>query len=203
MSLKNTLNYLQFFKEVGKSKRLLRSGWIREGIKDPESVADHSFRVGVLAMVLADKFDSVLDKAKLIKMALLHDIGEAITGDIVTTRWNVMDIKKRDEKERQEREGIKNIFSEINQSDEYLSIFNEMIARDTLESEIFWQIDKLEMAIQAFEYEKEQGKNLEEFFVTADLHIKESLIRSILEKIIKSRKKEYQESLRKKLEGKI
>jgi len=67
-----SIDYLGFLKEVGKSKRLLRSGWIREKVNDPESVAEHSFRVGVLAMVLSDAIK--VDKDKLIKMALLHVI---------------------------------------------------------------------------------------------------------------------------------
>ena len=60
------LSYLDFFKTIGASKRLLRSGWVRENVKDPESVAEHSFRVGVLAMVLADQIGNNLDKNKLI-----------------------------------------------------------------------------------------------------------------------------------------
>ncbi len=204
MSFKNNLNYLQFFKEVGKSKRLLRSGWIREKIKNPESVAEHSFRVGVMIMILADKFASVLDKAKLIKMALLHDLGKPTAGDVIAERGQLIDIKKRDIQERKERESIGKIFSKISQSDEYVSILNEMMDGKTPEAKIFWQIDKLETVIQALEYENEQDKDLEEFFLNFALyHAKDSLIKEIFKDIIKGRKKEYQESLRKKLEGKI
>ena len=72
-----------------------------------------------------------------------------------------------------------------------------------MESRVFWQLDRLEMAIQALEYEEEQDKKLDEFFVNADLYIQEPLIRGIFNDIIKSRRKEYQESLRKKLKGKV
>lgn len=202
MSLQNTANYLQFFKEVGKSKRLLRSGWVREKIKDPESVAEHSFRVSVFAMVMSDKLNPNLDKNKLIKMALLHDLAEVITGDTVTDRWDLIDVKKRNERESIEENGIKEIFDKIDREDEFVSIFHEMISRLTPEAKAFFQLDKLEMAFQAFEYEEEQGKNLEEFFVTASLYIKEPLLKKIFNQIINSRKKEYQESLQKKLEGK-
>ena len=104
MAVNKKPDYLDFLKNVGKSKRLLRTGWVREKVKDPESVAEHSFRVSVLAMVLTDKLGYDLDKNKLIKMALLHDLGEVITGDIVTERFDVIDIKKRDAKEKDERE---------------------------------------------------------------------------------------------------
>ncbi len=197
------INYLDFFKTVGKSKRLLRSGPVREGIRDPESVAEHSFRTGVIAMVLSDKFDYNLDKDKLVKMALIHDIGEIVTGDIVVQRGEILDLKLRDEKEIQERAGIKQIFNKILEGDVYSEIFEEMIERKSPEAKIFWQFDKLEMAFTTLEYEEEQGRRLEEFFLDANTHMKEPLLREILEEIMKSRKKEYQASLAQKMGVKI
>lgn len=164
------IDYLDFFKTVGKSKRLLRSGWVREKVEDPESVAEHSFRVGVLAIVLADKFGEALDREKLVKMALLHDLGEVITGDIVTERGEIIDIKGRDEKEAREREGIREIFDKIGEAEKYLELYDEMIGAVSEEAKVFKQLDKFEMALQALEYEEEQGKNLNEFFMNVDLY---------------------------------
>lgn len=185
MSLTNTLNYLQFFKEVGKSKRLLRSGWVREEVKDSESVAEHSFRVGVLAMILADKLK--VNKDKLMKMALLHDLSMSMTGDKVWIRWGIVDVKSREEKEKEEIKGVVSLFHKITNGNEFIEIFEELLTRSSGEAKIFWQIDKLEMAMQALEYEEEQGRNLEEFFGTADLYIKEQLIRNIFKEIVRSR----------------
>lgn len=186
----NKIDYLGFLRTVGKSKRLLRSGWVREKVKDPESIAEHSFRVGVIAMVLADKLGESLDKEKLIKMALIHDLGELVTGDIVVERWDVIDFKKRDQKEKEEREGIKKIFAKIEGADEYLAIYDEMVQRNTEEARAFWQLDKLEMALQALEYEEEQGKNLEEFFVSVGLHyVQNPLVKEIFDKIVAARKR--------------
>lgn len=181
------VNYLDFFKMVGKSKNLPRSGWVREKVNNPESVAEHSFRVGVLAMVMSDKLNSNFDKNKLIKMALLHDLAEVITGDAVIDRWDVIDLKKRDERESIEEKGIKEIFDKIDDGDEFVGIFHEMISRITPEAKVFSQLDKIEMALQAFEYEEQQGKNLEEFFVTASLYIKEPSLKRIFDDIIKKR----------------
>lgn len=182
-------DYLDFLEKVGASKRLLRSGWLREKVKNSESVVEHSFRVGVLAMVLSKPADEKLDKNKLIKMALLHDLAEVITGDIIVERWSILDLKKRDEKEQKEKENIVKFFNKIGEGEEYVAIFEEMILRNTQEAKFFWQLDKLEMALQAYEYEKEQGKNLGEFFETADLYIKNSLLRKIFEQILSTRKK--------------
>lgn len=183
------IDYLDFFKAVGKSKRLPRTGWMRTKVKDPESVAEHSFRVGVLAMVLSDKLGYSLDKEKLIKMALLHDLGEVITGDIVIERGGIIDIEKRKEKEEKEKQGVGKIFSLIKEENIYGAIFNEMLDRTTEEAKVFWQLDKLEMAIQALEYEQEQGKNLEEFFTTVDLHMKEPLLKEIFNQVLAERKR--------------
>ena len=195
------INYLDFFKTVGKSKRLLRSGFVREKVVNPESIAEHSFRTGVIAMVFSDKFGKNLDKDKLIKMALIHDIGEIITGDVVVQRGEIIDLKLRDSKEEQERIGIKQIFNQIREGSIYAEIFEEMIARKSPEAKVFWQFDKLELALTALEYEEEQGKQLEEFFLDANTHMKEPLLKKILDEIIENRPEEYKESLRKKLKG--
>jgi len=178
-------NYLEFLKIVGRSKRLLRTGWVREGIKNPESIAEHSFRVGVMAMTIANKLK--VNKDKLMKMALVHSLGEAITGDKVWIRWGVVDLKAREAKEEQEIRGIVGLFSGTEGGGEYIKIFEEMVLRSSREAKLFWQIDKLEMSLQAYEYEEEQGKNLDEFFITADLYIKEPSIREFFKEIMKKR----------------
>ncbi len=177
--------YLDFFKTVGKSKRLPRTGWVREKIKNPESIAEHSFRVGVLAMVLADKL--LINKEKLMKMALIHDLGETSTGDIVWTRGELVDIKTREIKEKEELRSLIRLFSDIEDGEKFIKIFEEMINSSTKDAKIFWQIDKLEMALQAFEYEEEQGVLLEEFFLNADLFIKDKILRDIFEEILNQR----------------
>lgn len=182
-------DYITFFKTIGKSKRLLRSGWIEHKIKDPESVAEHSFRVAMMAMVLSNKLGYNLDAAKMVKMALLHDTGEVITGDVIVSRGSIIDIEARDTKEIEEREGIRNIFDLIGDAEEYTAIFQEMMDRTTVEAKVFWQLDKLEMAIQASEYEEEQKKDLEEFLINADLNMKEPLLREIFEGLLKKGKR--------------
>ena len=126
---------VDFMAVVGKSKKIHRAGWVREKIKDPESVAEHSFRVSVLTMVIADPLG--LDKEKLMKMALVHDLGEVITGDIVWSRGQLIDLKKRNEKENKEKEGIKDIFKLIKTDAEYVKVFTEMIERTSEEAKIF------------------------------------------------------------------
>lgn len=176
---------VDFMAIIGKSKRLLRSGWVREKIKDPESIAEHSFRITVLAIVLADQLG--VDKEKLMKMTFVQDLGEITTGDLVFERGELIDIKKKGEKEIKEKEGVKNILRDIGADKEYIKIFEEMIERSSEEAKIFWQIDKLEMAMQALEYEKNQNKRLDEFFINADIQIKTPILKKIMQEILNRR----------------
>jgi putative hydrolase of HD superfamily len=180
-----TKKIVKFMQVVGRSKRILRTGWVREKVTHPESVADHSFRLSVLVMVLADHLG--LDKEKLIRMAIIHDLGEVITGDIVWSRGANLNMEKKARKEALERAGMLKVFDLIGQSKDYLQLFEEMIARETQEAKLFWQLDKLEMAIQAMEYEKDDHKKLNEFFVNTSLQIQEPFLKAVLKEVIRSR----------------
>ena len=121
------------------------------------------------------------------KMAFIRGLSEVVTRDIVVERGNMIDIKRRGEKEHEEREGIREIFKTIKETDEYVKIFEEMVGRKSEEAKILWQIDKIEMIIQALEYEKEQNKNLDEFFVNAQLQIENPLLKKIFGEILRRR----------------
>ncbi len=71
----------EFFKITTNLKKIPRKGWTTKlGISSPESVADHTFSMSTIAMVLSDL--QKLDTQKVLKMSLLHDIAESITGDL-------------------------------------------------------------------------------------------------------------------------
>ena len=76
----------EFLRMAAGLKKIPRQGWIdKAGISesvDPESVADHSnqYSVAVMAMLFGD--NAKMDTCKMIRMALLHDIAESITGDL-------------------------------------------------------------------------------------------------------------------------
>ena len=74
-------NFIDFFIEAGKLKKQKRSGWVLREVKNPETIAEHSFRVAIMGWLLANKKRG-LNIEKIIKMALIHDIGEIYAGDI-------------------------------------------------------------------------------------------------------------------------
>lgn len=70
----------RFAYEAGQLKRLPRAGWLFAGITGPESVADHSFRVGVLAYAIA--ITEGADAERAATLGLFHDLPETRIGDV-------------------------------------------------------------------------------------------------------------------------
>lgn len=170
----------EFFKTVLKLKTTPRQGWIDKlGIQDPESVADHCFSTAVIAMILSDKKN--LDTTKIIKMSLLHDLAEAITGDL--TPDAVPKIKKNEMEDSAMTQILSNL--EDSQKSEYLAIWNEYQKNSSKEAKLLHQIDKLEMAIQANEYHKKGHTKTSSFFTSAKAEITDNDLLKILAKFYK------------------
>ncbi|MEM4377910.1 MAG: HD domain-containing protein [Candidatus Nitrosotenuis sp.] len=172
-------NLAEFFKTVLKLKTIPRQGWINKlGLQDPESVADHCFSTAVIAMILSAKKN--LDTTKIIKMSLLHDLAEAITGDL--TPDDIPKLKKIE----MENSAMAQILSNLDNSQklEYSSIWNEYQKNSSKEAKLLHQIDKLEMAMQANVYRK-KGHKTSSFFTSAKAEITDSELLKILEKFYK------------------
>src|SRR5215210_3864360 len=74
--------FARFLHRVGRLKTLRRTGWLHCGVPDAEteSVADHAFRTTLLAWLAAGQVPG-LDREKVLKLALVHDLAEALAGD--------------------------------------------------------------------------------------------------------------------------
>lgn len=93
--MKNILNFLI---EVGQLKKMPRTGFLWLGIKKPETIAQHSFRVAMMNWVLGEQMKPKLNLEKVIKISLVHDLCEVYAGDM-TPYWGLLpkDPKKRKE----------------------------------------------------------------------------------------------------------
>lgn len=167
-------------------KKIKRTGWVEKKIKNPESVADHSFRLAVLAMVLADRLN--VDKNKLIKMALVHDLAESLAGDIVEER-SLKKTKEADTKYEKENTAIKELLSNLNDKKEYYSLWIEYEEQKSKEAKILKQLDKLEMSIQAVEYEHSDNKNLDEWLINSEKYITNKELKKIFDQLKSKRSK--------------
>lgn len=169
---------LEFADIVGKLKRIERTGWVRRGVPKPESVAEHSYRLAVLAMALAPEF--ALDENKVIKMALIHDLAEAVIGDIVTYKGGKA-MSNRDAKLKKEREEMAKILVLV---DLDIKIFDEFVENNTTEAKFVNDIDRLEMAITGVEYARAHGTDTSEILATAESLIQSREIRKLLQELV-------------------
>ena len=107
-----------------------------------ESVAEHSWRISLMAFLLKNEFPQV-DMDKVVKMCLIHDLGECFTGDIPTF------IKTDGDRAVEDSllgRWVASLPPEV--STEMASLFREMDAQETQEAKIYKSLDKLEALIQ-------------------------------------------------------
>jgi len=169
---------LDFFYLVLELKKVPRKGWkSKANIEHPESVADHSYGTAMIAMVLSDL--QKLDTQKIIKMALLHDLAETITGDFMPEEIS------KEIKNISERDAMKEILSKLpeNIAEEYTKIWQEYLQINTKESILLHDIDKMEMAIQAAKYSSEgiSNEKLNLFIDSAKKEIKSKELLEMLD----------------------
>ncbi len=107
-----------------------------------ESVAEHSWRISLMAFLLEDVFPEA-DINKVIRMCLIHDLGECFTGDIPT-------FLKTDQDRRTEDELLNDWVASLPEdvSVRMSELYNEMEAQQTVEAKIYKALDKLEALIQ-------------------------------------------------------
>jgi putative hydrolase of HD superfamily len=150
---------MDFYLSLSNLKKTKRTGWIRNGIQNPESIADHMHRMAMIAWMIKDPN---LDRDRLIKMAIIHDVAEAVVGDLTPD-----DPVSREEKATLERCAMMNfvdILGKTEQANEMLGLWEEYEEGATLEAVVCKDLDKFEMILQAYEYEKEHHIVLQSFF---------------------------------------
>ena len=177
----------KFFKSAGELKKIKRSGWLRLGIKNAESDADHSYRTALIALIFGKR--KKLNEKKLLKMALIHDLSEAITGDYIT-EGAAKEIERNDQHEVEEK-ALKQILSGLPERTELMKIWMEYENQKTPEAKILKEIDKLEMLFQALEYEKEgySKEMLDDFWEYSEKYFKTKEIKEIFVELKKQRRK--------------
>ncbi|KAJ3260796.1 HD domain-containing protein 2 [Boothiomyces macroporosus] len=151
----NTLRFLDLIESLKTTKR---TGWINNEIENPESIADHMHRMGIIAMLIKDP---TINKQRLINMAIVHDLAEATVGDI--TPHDGVSKEDKHDRERKAMEHF-NTLLPTSEMKEIKELWEEYEHCSTKEALLCKDIDKFEMIVQAHEYEKRYGKNLNSFF---------------------------------------
>lgn len=171
-------NLIEFFLGAGTLKRIPRSGWVNRGVKDPESIADHTFRMALIAWFVGRGKN--LDLLKLLKMALVHDLCEVYAGDAtphdrqiaagehlrditIFDRWPLRlpleeKAKIAGSKKAKEHDALVLLISRLplELADEIYGLWEEYEDGLSREGVFLRQVDRVENVLQACEYEKEQ-----------------------------------------------
>ena len=172
---------LDFFKTAVNLKNIARQGWIDKlSIENPESVADHSYSMAIMGMVISDleKYDS----EKMLKMILLHDLAESKIGDYTP---NQISKENKTKIENNAYDEIINMLPDAIKL-QYGEIWEEYQKQESPESKIVYQIDKLEMVLQAKMYQKKGAPTeaVVSFFKSAESEIIHPKLKEIFTKII-------------------
>lgn len=134
---------LEFLYEIG-SLRFIPRSWKRFLNPDFENLAEHHMRVMWIALIIA-KHEDAKDTAKLMKMALVHDITESRTGDA--------DYLSRQYVERNEKLGIEDMLKDTALEAEFLKLWHEYEDRVSLEAKIVKDADNLSVDFELKEQE--------------------------------------------------
>ena len=169
-----------FFNIILDLKNIQRKGWIDKlGIKNPESVADHSYSMTLMSMILSEL--QGLNTKKIVKMSLLHDLAESVVGDF--TPDEISKTKKLELENTAMEKILKKLPNELVK--DYLDIWNEFQLGESKESIFVHEVDKLEMVFQAKHY-LDNGSSKEKiqlFIDSANNEIKNKDLKEIISKL--------------------
>ena len=173
-----------FWQYAAALKRESRKGWRKRVDERVESVADHSFGVALLALYEGERRG--LDLEKILKLALIHDLEEAIIGDL-TPRDKARrgESKVQEDKER----AIRGLLSKLPAKSRpaYLRLWTDLRERRSKEARLVHELDKVEMAFQAKEYGKRTGqRKMLDFYKSASEEISDPLLKRAFESILKN-----------------
>lgn len=172
---------LKFMTLIGDLKRVKRAGWVLRQVQEPESVADHMYRMAILSF-LVDPASSGLNKDRCIKISLVHDLAECIVGDL-TPQDNI----PKAEKQKQEMDAMKQICSLVPEEvgQELYELWEDYEFQRSEEAKFVKDLDKFEMILQAQEYETLSGcpGHLQEFFDSTAGKFKTELVREWVKKL--------------------
>ncbi|MDE1846187.1 MAG: HD family hydrolase [Candidatus Micrarchaeota archaeon] len=178
---------LSFMLKADRMKEIKRTGWVWAGVKEPEHDGDHSFSVALMSYLIAKRLR--LDADKCMRMGLIHDIGEVITGDIPSRADEKMQKVSSQMKKRLGNKSTIKMLSYLDDfnSKEFIRLWKELEEEKTQEAKLVKQIDKLDYIMQISIYSKQikSDKKFEEFFISAAKKIHSPELRYLFDKIKK------------------
>ncbi|MFF4192182.1 HD family hydrolase [Nonomuraea sp. NPDC001831] len=140
--------------EIGLLKRYKRTGWLVAGVRDPESIADHSFRTAVIASVITALEGGNPERAAF--MSLLHDTQETRVTDIPYVGKRYLTAAQNEEVTADQVRGLPEPVAEM-----LAGAVGEYEGKASLEAVCARDADKLECLMQAVEYREQGHQNVQ------------------------------------------
>lgn len=137
----------EFIKATEALKRELRHSWLSDGRQ--ESVAEHSWRMSLMLILIENKLPKSFNQLRALKMAIVHDLVEMYAGDVPV--FNFLNSKKlHSQKKQKEKDAMFRIAGELSDSNgkEVESLWREYENSHTVEAKVVKALDKLEAKIQ-------------------------------------------------------
>ncbi|NQV50933.1 MAG: HD domain-containing protein [Candidatus Marinimicrobia bacterium] len=166
-------------------KSIPRTGWLQAGIQavDVESIAGHSFGMSILILYLRPAIQSNgINVERCLNMAMIHDIAEAIVGDLTP-----LDGVLLEDKHVAEANAFDQIVKDVQEGKYFKELWEDFETANSAEAMLVKRIDKLDMLIQAFLYEKKFSLRLDSFWENMDQLFKDSESESIYKYILSNR----------------
>lgn len=151
---------LEVFEQGNQLKNTIRTGWAQRGVPESESVAEHSYGVTFITLILAHNLNEPIDLGRALTMAILHDLPEALTTDIPSPAWRILPAESKYDVEKGAMTNIlgQNDWGLMAQWEEYQRL-------DSLEAKLVHDADRLDRYLQAVWYEEQTGNlRLQEFW---------------------------------------
>lgn len=171
---------IDFFFELGQLRKVKHAGWYLAGVKEPDSIAEHSHRAAEIAYVLA--FLESADPHKTAIMALFHDNGEARVLDAHRVASRYIDSKKGEKKAMLEQ--LENLPASAAKN--LKDLFEEFEARKTREAQCAKDADYLEQALTAREYVTQGYKECQDWIDNISKALRTQTARTWLKEINKA-----------------
>lgn len=148
---------LEFLKKINGLKRTPRMGWIESSIepREAEDVAQHSFETSTITLLLAQKIEDEINVDRAVKMAILHDWSESVTGDFSKEQKESIGESRKLEVEKKAMNDL--LPDKVSGANKFHDIWEEYSEKRTKEARLVFVADRLSILLEA-NYLFSQGK---------------------------------------------
>lgn len=152
---------LEMLLQANRLKTTPRTGWFQRGVPAPESVADHSHGVALVALALLDSAPGPLDRARVLAMAIAHDLAESVTGDLSLGASRLLPAGA---KMAAESAALDELLGGLGFAEGWKALWHEFEEQATPESHLVRDADRLDLLATALSYERAGSRDLDEFW---------------------------------------